>query len=239
MISLLMLLAAALYSSVGHAGASGYLAIMALFSFAPSEMKPTALALNILVAGIGTFRFYTAGFFSWKLFLPLALTSVPLAYLGGSINLPVNVYKTVVGVVLLFAAIRLAISTIQTNIEEIRAPVNGFLAAAGAGIGFISGLTGVGGGIFLTPLLLLMHWSETKVAAGVSVAFILVNSISGILGNWQNIHLISQSIIPFAVAVMAGGMLGSYFGARKFDTTTLRRVLAVVLVIAGMKLIWA
>jgi uncharacterized membrane protein YfcA len=236
-ISFLMFAAAALYSSVGHAGASGYLAIMALFNFAPDEMKPTALTLNIVVACIGTFRFYRAGFFSWKLFLPFALTSVPLAYIGGSINLAVDIYKTIVGVVLLFAAFRLAISTIQKNVDPVRPPVTWLSAVVGAGLGFVSGLTGVGGGIFLTPLLLLMKWSETKMAAGISAAFILVNSVSGILGNWRNIDYVSKSIVPFMIAVILGGLLGTYLGTKKFDTTSLRRVLAFVLVVAGAKLI--
>lgn len=236
-VTLLMFLAAALYSSVGHAGASSYLAIMALFNFAPAEMKPTALALNIVVACIGTYRFYRAGFFSWNLFWPFAVTSVPLAYLGGSINLSVGVYKTIVGIVLLFAAVRLILSTIQRKPEEIGQPPRGVALSVGAVLGFISGLTGVGGGIFLTPLLLLMKWSETKIAAGVSAAFILVNSISGIIGNRQNIHLISDSIFPFTIAVICGGLIGTFFGTKKFDTTTLRRVLAVVLIVAGTKLI--
>jgi uncharacterized membrane protein YfcA len=236
-IALLMFLAAALYSSVGHAGASSYLAIMALFSFVPAEMKPTALALNIVVACIGTYRFYHAGFFSWNLFWPFAVTSVPLAYVGGSINLSVGVYKTIVGIVLLFAAARLILSTIQRKPEEIRQPPRAVALAVGAVLGFISGLTGVGGGIFLTPLLLLMKWSETKIAAGVSAAFILVNSISGIIGNRQNVHLISDSIFPFTISVICGGLIGTYLGTQKFDTTTLRRVLAVVLIAAGTKLI--
>jgi uncharacterized protein len=237
-IALLMFAAAALYSSVGHAGASSYLAIMALFNFAPDEMKPTALALNILVACIGAYRFYRAGFFSWGLFWPFAVTSVPLAYVGGSMNLAIDLYKTIVGIVLLFAAIRLIMSTIQKKPKEVRQPPKTVALSVGAFLGFISGLTGVGGGIFLTPLLLLMNWSETKVAAGVSAMFILVNSISGIAGNRHNLYLISDSIIPFMIAVVLGGLIGTYLGTKKFDTTTLRRVLAVVLVVAGVKLIW-
>jgi hypothetical protein len=238
-IAILMFIAAVLYSSVGHAGASGYLAVMALFNFAPEEMKPTALALNIIVACIGSYRFYKAGFFSWNLFWPFAVTSVPLAYLGGSMNLPVAIYKMIVGIVLVFAALRLVLSTIQTKPEDVHKPFVLTATALGAGLGFVSGLTGVGGGIFLTPLLLLMKWSETKVAAGVSAVFILVNSISGIIGNRQNLSLISDSIIPLSAAVIAGGLIGTYLGTKKFDATGLRRVLAVVLIVAGVKLIFA
>ncbi len=238
LIASLFFIAAALYSSVGHAGASGYLAVMALFNFAPAEMKPTALALNIVVACIGTVRFYRAGLFSWNLFWPFAITSVPLAYWGGSMNIPVDVYKMIVGFVLLFAAFRLVMSTVQRKPQEIRPPSKINAALFGAALGFISGLTGVGGGIFLTPLLLLMKWSETRMAAGVSAAFILVNSIAGIVGNRYNLPLISESIVPFMVAVIFGGFVGTHLGTRKFDSVTLRRVLSVVLVIAGIKLIF-
>jgi len=237
-VSLFLGVAAALYSSVGHAGASGYLAIMALFSFAPVQMKPTALALNIIVACIASVQFYRAGFFSWKLFLPFAVTSVPFAYLGGRIDLNVNAYRSVVGVVLLFAAFRLFLSSVQRSPETVRAPSYWLSTFVGAGLGFLSGLTGVGGGIFLTPLLLLMKWSETKKAAAVSAMFILVNSISGLIGNWKNIDQVSGSMAFFAPAVVAGGLAGSYLGTRKFDTTTLRRVLAVVLIVAASKLIF-
>lgn len=234
-ITLLMFLAAALYSSVGHAGASGYLAIMALFNFAPEAMKPTALALNIFVAVIGTYRFYKAGFFSWKLFYPFAVASIPLAYLGGRIDLHIEVYRIVVGIVLLFASWRL-MATVKNRNAVVNPPL-GTCLAVGAGLGFLSGLVGVGGGIFLTPLLLLMNWSETKTASGVSAAFILVNSISGIIGNWKNIDHVAPTIIPFTAAVIIGGLIGTHLGTKRFDIATLRRMLAIVLVIASIKLI--
>ena len=234
-IALLMFIAAALYSSVGHAGASGYLAIMALFGFAPAEMKPTALALNIFVALISTFRFYKAGFFSWKLFIPFAIASIPFAFIGGRMDLHVEAYRMIVGLVLFFAAWRLIDSV--KNPASVHDPSFLLCLLIGAGLGFLSGLIGVGGGIFLTPLLLLMNWSETKKASGISAAFILVNSISGLAGNWKNIDLITPSILPYAIAVIAGGLAGTYFGIRKFDTETLRKVLAIVLIIAGIKLI--
>ncbi|MBL7993908.1 sulfite exporter TauE/SafE family protein [bacterium] len=234
-ITLLMFLAAALYSSVGHAGASGYLAIMALFSFAPEEMKPTALALNIFVALIATYRFCKAGFFSWKLFYPFAISSIPFAFLGGRMDLHVDTYRIIVGIVLLYAAWRLT-ATIR-NPAIARIPNVWLSVIIGAGLGFVSGLVGVGGGIFLTPLLLLMNWSETKIASGVSAAFILVNSISGIIGNWKNIDHIAPTIIPFAAAAVIGGLMGTHLGTKKFDVKTLRKVLAIVLVIASIKLI--
>ncbi|MBX7152319.1 sulfite exporter TauE/SafE family protein [bacterium] len=232
-----MFAAAALYSSVGHAGASGYLAVMALFSFEPVVMKPTALALNIVVAAIGTWRFYQAGFFSWKLFFWFAAASIPMAYIGGAIDLHISAYKILVGVVLLFAAFRLFVTSLFKGAEVVNEPPRWASLIGGAGIGLLSGLTGVGGGIFLTPLLILFKWSTAKTAAAVSVTFILVNSIAGLAGNWKNANLISEFIPYFAAAVVAGGLVGTYLGTQRFDTSTLRRVLAVVLVFAGTKMI--
>lgn len=231
----MMFLAAVLYSSVGHAGASGYLAIMALFGFAPEEMKPTALALNIFVALISTYRFHKAGFFSWRLFYPFAISSIPFAFAGGRMDLHVDTYRIVVGIVLLFAAWRLIVTV--RNPAAVKNPQLWVCVILGAGLGFLSGLVGVGGGIFLTPLLLLMNWSETKKASGVSAAFIFVNSISGIIGNWKNIDHITPTIIPFAAAVIIGGLIGTHMGTRKFETATMRKVLAIVLIIAAVKLV--
>lgn len=238
-LALLILLAAALYSSVGHGGASGYLAAMALFGLAPAQMKPTALCLNILVASIATFRFYRAGRFSWSLFWPFAVASVPLAYVGGAITLPTTVYKQIVGVTLLYAAIRLFFYT-QAKADEVAtrsAPV--VLAIFfGALIGFLSGLTGVGGGIFLSPLLLLMGWADTRRTAGVSAAFILVNSIAGLLGNFSGVQMLPPALPYFALAAVAGGLVGSEFGSRRLASVTIRRLLAAVLVVAGVKMIF-
>jgi hypothetical protein len=237
-LSLLILLAAALYSSVGHAGASGYLAAMALFGLAPATMKPTALCLNILVATIATFRFYRAGCFSWPLFWPFAVASIPLAFVGGAITLPTNVYKQIVGATLLYAAFRLFFFT-QAKADAAAMRSVPFMSAIllGALIGFLSGLTGVGGGIFLSPLLLLMGWADTRRTAGVSAAFILVNSIAGLLGNFSNVQALPRALPYFALAAVVGGLVGSEFGSRRLASVTIRRLLAVVLVVAGVKMI--
>jgi uncharacterized membrane protein YfcA len=237
-LSLLILLAATLYSSVGHGGASGYLAAMALFGLAPAQMKPTALCLNILVASIATFRFYRADRFSWSLFWPFAVASIPLAYVGGAITLPTNVYKQLVGITLLYAAFRLFFFT-QAKAYGAAARNVPFAAAIffGALIGFLSGLTGVGGGIFLSPLLLLMGWADTRRTAGVSAAFILVNSIAGLLGNFSGVQTLPYALPYFALAAIAGGIIGSEFGSRRLASVTIRRLLAVVLVVAGVKMI--
>jgi uncharacterized membrane protein YfcA len=177
---------AVLYSSVGHAGASGYLAVMALLSVAPQVSRPTALVLNIFVAVVAAFQFTRAGFFDWRIFLSFAATSVPFAFVGGMIVLPTNVHKILLGAVLLIAAARLAWNWTAEE-RQIVAPSVWLALILGALMGLLSGLTGVGGGIFLTPVLLLTSWTETKKAAGISAMFILVNSVSGLLGNYAQI----------------------------------------------------
>jgi uncharacterized protein len=229
---------AVLYSSVGHGGASGYLAVMAFLAVEPEVTRPTALVLNLFVASIGTVQFYRAGHFSWRLFLPFAAASVPAAFVGGLIHLPTEIYKIVLGVVLCLAAVRLAIKI--KNDDEISDPPLVACLLVGAAIGLLSGLVGVGGGIFLTPILLLMRWAETRVAAGVSVLFILVNSASGLAGQYSRGAL---STLPIDVwfwiaAAVVGGLIGSTLGSRKFNSMTLRRLLAIILVIAGVKLIF-
>jgi uncharacterized membrane protein YfcA len=240
LLSLLILFAATLYSSVGHGGASAYLAAMALFGLAPGVMKPTALCLNLLVASLTTFRFYRAGYFSWRTFLPFAAASVPFAFLGGALTIPTNVYKQIVGVVLLFAAVRLFLHTrskLDANADT-RMPPLWLAALLGAGIGFLSGLTGVGGGIFLSPLLLLMRWADVRRTAGVSAAFILVNSAAGLLGNVASVKSLPATIPYLAVAALVGGLVGSELGSRRLPSPAIRRLLALVLVIAGVKLIF-
>src|SRR3954463_9942038 len=190
-IAIAFLAAAALYASVGHAGASAYLAVMGLFNFAPATMKPTALALNILVAAIATIRFYRAGLFTWSLYWPFAVVSIPAAFLGGALMLPARWYEVVVGVVLLYAALWMFRSALRPIVRETHRPPMWAALVCGAAIGFLSGLTGVGGGIFLSPLLLYMGWSETRATSAVAAPFILVNSISGLLG-----HLSSVSHLP-------------------------------------------
>lgn len=234
-------LVAVLYSSVGHAGASGYLAVMALFSVAGVVTKPTALVLNVFVAIVATAQFYRRRHFDWRVFLAFAASSVPFAFLGGGISLPEHIYKPLLGLVLLIAAVRLAWNFAGGNaVEEMVAARPVWLALTlGAVIGLLSGLTGVGGGIFLTPVLLLTRWTETKKAAGISAMFILVNSISGLLGNYAQALLIPANIWMWVAAAVAGGFLGSTLGSTRFNTSTLRRILSVVLLIAGLKLIFA
>ena len=235
-IILALVIVAVAYSSVGHGGASGYLAVMAFMAVAPEITRPAALVLNLFVASIGTFQFYRAGYFSWRIFLPFAVTSIPFAFLGGMITLPTTVYKIVLGVVLMLAAIRLAWK-FSPDIE-IKQPPIWICLIIGAVIGLLSGLVGVGGGIFLTPILLLMNWSETKTAAGVSALFILVNSISGLLGNLAQVEKLPANVWFWIGAAVVGGVIGSTLGSKKFDSLMLRRVLGLVLAFAGFKLIF-
>jgi uncharacterized protein len=237
-LSVLIFLAALLYSSVGHAGASGYIAAMALFGLAPAVMKPTALVLNILVASIATVQFYRAGYFDWKTFWPFALGSIPFAFLGGTLSLPASIYKQVLGIVLLFAAYRL-FQVIKQAVKTDGKPVPSWLAILlGAGIGFLSGLTGVGGGIFLSPLLLFMGWAAMRQTAGVSAAFILVNSVAGFAGNYASVQFLPSALPFWAAAAIVGGFIGSRFGSYKANPDLIRRLLTVVLAIAGLKMIF-
>jgi uncharacterized membrane protein YfcA len=229
-------LVAILYSSVGHGGASGYLAVMALLSIPQATTRPSALLLNIFVAVVGTIQFYRAGHFSWRVLLPFAATSIPFAFIGGMITLPAVAYKIVLGAVLIAAAVRLA-----WNLKSdagTKDPSISIALIVGAAIGLLSGLVGVGGGIFLTPILLLMNWSETKTAAGVSAMFILVNSIAGLAGNYPQLISLPSNVWFWIVAAVAGGVIGATLGAKRFDSLTLRRLLAVVLLFAGVKLIF-
>jgi len=236
-LTLLIFAAAALYSSVGHAGASGYLAAMALFGLAPEVMKPTALSLNILVAAIGFTMFYRAGNFSWPVFWPFAIGAVPFAFIGGSVVLPGTLYRTVVGIVLVYAAVRLFL-TIRRPQQQVTPVPLAPAVVLGVAIGFLSGLTGVGGGIFLSPLLLFAGWADAKTTAGVSAAFILVNSIAGLLGHVSSVANLPAEIPVWAVAAASGGLLGSRYGSGKFSGKTIRFLLSAVLLIAGLKMLF-
>ena len=230
-----ILVVAFLYSSVGHAGASGYIAVMSLFSLAPGVIKPTALVLNILVACIGTWQFWRAGHFSWRLFWPFAVLSIPLAFLGGYIDLPTHAFTVLVGIVLLLSASRFLFHSDAD--ESVREPSRPLAISLGAGLGLLSGLTGTGGGIFLTPLLLFMRWAKAKPAAAVSALFILVNSISALLGNLSSTKQFPPFAIALAITAVIGGTAGSYFGSKYFSHMAIKRLLAAVLLIAGTKLI--
>lgn len=238
LLAVLFFAAALLYSSVGHAGASAYLAAMALVGVAPETMRPTALVLNLFVATIVIIRFARAGHLPWRNLVPLAAGSIPAAFLGGSIHLPGDIYRPLVGIVLVAGAVRLATATAAAD-EEGRPGVPIVPGVvAGATIGLLAGLTGTGGGIFLTPLLVLAAWTGTRDAAGVSGAFILVNSLAGIAGLLTGGVSLPPAIPLWVASVAAGGLIGSRVGAARFSILNLRRALAVVLVLAAAKLVF-
>jgi uncharacterized membrane protein YfcA len=233
---LAVLVVALLYSSVGHAGASGYIAVLTLLGYDVVVVRPTALMLNVLVASIATWQFRRAGHFSWSLFWPFALLSVPLAFLGGYVRMSADFLAVLVGLVLLASAVRFAWRPAAvTSVRPVRLPVAWIV---GGGIGLLSGLTGTGGGIFLTPILLLLRWAPVRRAAAVSAPFILVNSVAGLGGYMASGLGIPSVLLPLALAAMVGGTLGSYLGSRRIPPRALQVLLAVVLVIAGTKLIF-
>ena len=237
-LAVLFLVAATLYASVGHAGASAYLAAMALVGLSPAVMRPTALVLNLFVAGIVVLRFTLAGWLPWRSLLPLVAGSIPAAFVGGSVELPGDLYRPLVAVMLLAGAWRLATARIDEAREEARGvPVVAGIAA-GVAIGLLAGLTGTGGGIFLTPLLVLAAWTGTREAAGLSGAFILANSISGLAGLARGDLLLPAELPLWVGSVAAGGLIGSWIGAHRFSILNLRRALAIVLVLAAAKLVF-
>jgi uncharacterized membrane protein YfcA len=232
--------AAILYSSVGHGGASGYLASMGLVGVAPAIMRPTALVMNIAVASISLVKFARANGFNWSLFLPFAATSVPMAFVGGRIQLPLAWFGALVGLVLLFSAFRLFAETLRGGLTQraIKGPPPWPLALMiGAVIGLLSGLTGVGGGIFLSPLLVLMGWASVRDSAAPVAAFILINSIAGLAGLLSQQPVLPAALPFWIAAVIVGGLIGATYGARRLGNTALRRALSAVLVVAGGKMI--
>ena len=228
-------LIAFLYSSVGHAGASGYIATMTLFGLAPTVVRPTALVLNILVASIGTFQFWRAGHFSWKLFWPFALLSIPAAYVGGYLQPSASILRILIGIVLLFSAARLVVR--RSDPSQTSPPSRPVAISTGAGLGFLAGLTGTGGGIFLTPLLLFCRWAKIRQAAAVSALFIWVNSIAGLIGYFTKVRSIPSLGLFLATAAIMGGIIGSHLGSRRLAVRVISLFLATVLLIAGIKLI--
>lgn len=226
-----------LYASVGHGGASGYLALMAIFSFSPDLMRPSALVLNIFVSSIALFSYYKNGHFILKLLLPFIITSIPVAFIGGAITTDPRTYKIILGVFLLFAIARMVFQP-QNSADKIQ-PINNYVALGiGVFLGFFSGLIGIGGGIILSPIIILLKWSTVKQTAAVSAAFILVNSISGLLGQVsQGVHF-APEIGYMLIAAVFGGSIGAYMGSFKVSNLVLRYTLSVVLTFASIKLMF-
>lgn len=226
-----------LYASVGHGGASGYLALMAIYGISPDVMKPTALLLNLFVSIISFLQFYRGGHFRMKLFWPLAIGSVPMAFVGGLIQMDNAVYKAILGILLVIAVVRfLFFSNLKSSDIRDLQIIPSLLI--GGIIGFISGLIGIGGGIILSPILLLLKWSTMKQTAAISALFIFVNSLSGLLGQLYKGINFSSDMLMYVVVAFAGGLLGAYVGSLKLKAVALKNVLAVVLLVAAYKLLF-
>ncbi len=233
----LLFLVAFLYASVGHGGASGYLALMAIFSIAPEVMKPTALLLNLFVSLTSFIQFYRGKHFNFRLFLPFAVSSVPMAFVGGLITLDTFIYKKILGILLLIPIVRFLFFG-NLSPAEIKKPNMVLSLLIGAVIGLLSGMIGIGGGIILSPVLLLLKWANMKQAAAISALFIFVNSISGLAGQLtKGIHF-SGDMYAYVGVAFAGGICGAYFGSMRFNQSILRYLLALVLMVAAYKLLF-
>lgn len=235
---ILLTVVAMLYASVGHGGASGYLALMALFSFSTDMMRPTALLLNLFVSGIAFIQFHRAGHFRWRLFWPFAITSIPMAWLGAQIDLDPLIYERILAVCLLVAVARM-LGLFSPRDRTVTLPPTTLALIIGAALGLVSGMIGIGGGILLSPLLLVFGWSTTKESAGISAAFIFVNSAAGMVGLSNMATVMTGDHLIWITAVLVGGLMGAYTGALRLSEIRMRQVLSVVLILASVKLFWA
>lgn len=226
-----------LYAAVGHGGASGYLALMAIYGIAPEEMKPTALVLNLFVSITSFTHYYRIGYFKYKIFIPMAAASIPLAFIGGMITVEENIYKRILGVLLLFPVLRFFFfKNVEDN--ELKSHKVSFAIFIGGIVGLLSGMIGIGGGIILSPILLLLHWTNQKQTAAISAAFIFVNSVAGLCGMLTQGISFTKDMVLYVIVAFIGGFLGAYLGAKRFNHNVLKYVLATVLLLASYKLIF-
>jgi uncharacterized membrane protein YfcA len=232
-----MFLVAALYTTVGHAGASGYLALMGLFGVAPGVMRPTALVLNIVVSSFTVWRFWRAGLFRWRVLWPFLIGAIPMGFVGGAIALPSHIYRPVVGIILFIAAARFLWPKVFPAAPDVRDPPILPAVGCGAAIGFLSGLTGTGGGIFLSPLLLVLGWSQVRIASGVAALFIWFVSLAGLLGNISSVRALPSELPVYLGAVLAGAVIGTTLGTGRLSVPGVLKALGLVLIVAGFKLV--
>jgi uncharacterized protein len=236
LISIAVFAAALLFAIAGHTGASAYLAIFGLLGMAPAEIKPSVLSLNVVVGCVAVYKFSRAGHFSWRLIWPFILTSIPFSFLGGLITLPTTIYRILVGVVLVYAAIRMLFGASKKDGAEPGSPSIGLSLLLGAGIGFTGGLIGIGGGVLLSPILLLMEWAGPQLTAGTIAVFVLVNSIAGLLGHWTASPELPTQLPVWGAMALVGGWIGAEIGSRKLSAITIRRMLGLILLLAGLRM---
>lgn len=234
---ILLFIVAFLYASVGHGGASGYLALMVLFNFSPSVMKPTALLLNLFVSMVSFIQFYRGKYFKWKIFAPLIIFSIPMAFLGGRLAMQDHLYKTILGLFLIIPICRFLFFK-NTDPKDMKPPNLYLSLVIGALIGFLSGMIGIGGGIILSPILLLLKWTNQKQTAAISALFIFVNSFAGLAGQLTRGIQFNTEMVGYVAVAFTGGLCGAYMGSIKFPHTVLKNLLAFVLMIAAWKLLW-
>ncbi len=238
LIAALFFIVATLYSSVGHGGASGYIAVMGLLSVSPDIIRPVALSLNVIVAGLAVYRFSKAGLVDWHGLFPLVITSVPFAFLGGTIILPPEVYRPLLGVLLIFSALYLIWQSIG-KLAGLDSPDNRIPkligAGAGGGIGFLSGLTGIGGGVMLSPLMLILKWASIRKTSAIAAVFILFNSLAGLAGNLASLQAIPSVLPIWAGAALLGALIGTSLGLKILPVRYLVWLLAVAVLISGLK----
>jgi uncharacterized membrane protein YfcA len=235
---LILFIVSFLYSSIGHGGASGYIAVLSIIGMSNEIIRPSALVLNVFVASISFFQYYRGGHFRWKLFYPFALLSVPMAFAGSFIELDATWYKRIVGICLILAVLRiLGMFNPKDKTTDKKAPIV-LCLLIGAGLGFLSGMIGIGGGIILSPIILIFGWGNLKEAAAVSALFIVLNSMAGLLGLWNQEISWPPQLLTWGVVVVIGGFLGAYWGSKKAQNKILKNVLAVVLLFAAFKLIF-
>lgn len=240
LIGLVLACVSVLYSSVGHGGASGYIAILALFSITPETIRPVALSLNVVVAGLATYRFSRAGYVDWRAALPIVVASMPLAYVGGGVILPEAIYRPVLGVLLLvssgYLAWRNMNPTRDYRVVERRIPLTGSVLSGGA-IGFVSGLTGIGGGVLLSLFFLITRWAGARQTAGIAAVFILANSVAGLAGNYTTLGSLPPELPFWAGLVLIGSLIGTSLGVKMLPVKPLVWLLTIVLLISGLKFI--
>lgn len=236
LLALCLMAGAVLFTSVGHGGASAYIALMALFGLNAAVIRPTALVLNILVTSFSSVRYLKAGLFDWRTLWPVLLGAIPFAFLGGSLTLPGHFYKPLVGFVLLFSGLRLLMPDMIRKLPDGRLIPIYLGIPLGALIGFLAGLTGTGGGIFLSPVLIFSGWADVRKASGITTVFILCNSIAGLAGNLSSLLAVGHQTFLFAAAVLVGAVIGTQFGITSFAKATILKALGLVLLIAAAKL---